>query len=131
MDAPDHTLTIEPRAGYLFVQVVGGWSLEAVRRSIREVAQAAAEHERQRVLIDARSLPEPAKEFDRFLVGESMAEAWNEPIYLKVAIVYPEAFITKFTEDVAVNRGASLLVVSDIEQALAWLMAEGSTGDAT
>ena len=41
---------------------------------------------------------------------------------LKVAAVYPQELITKFAENTVVNRGASLIVVGDREQAIKRLL---------
>ena len=105
---------------YLLVQVEGEWTPEAMKKAIEEVAQAAEERGHDRVLVDIRNMSGPKIGFHRFLAGEHAARAWG-PLHLKVAAVYKEELINKFTENVAVNRAANFIVLSDIDEAIEWL----------
>jgi hypothetical protein len=87
---------------------------------LRSIREEAANSGNTRVLVDGRDLPAPAAEMDRFNIGAAIAELFGHRI--KVAILFPRALINKFAENVAVNRGATVLVVSDEEAALQWLV---------
>ena len=113
--------------GYLLVQVEGEWTPEAVQQGIEEVAQAAEERGHDRVLLDIRNMSGPKTDLHRFLAGEHAAKAWGHPLRLKVAAVYKEELIDKFTENVAVNRGANIIVLSDIDEAIEWLTRDPTT----
>ena len=57
---------------------------------------------------------------DRFFMGEEIAKVLGPKI--KMAIVWPKKDINKFAENVAVNRGGKMNVVSDISEAEKWLL---------
>jgi hypothetical protein len=71
-------------------------------------------------LVDMLQTGPPEKEIHRFYLGEYAASTLRKE--LKVDIVYPEELINKFFENTAVNRGATLTVVSDRVEALSWLL---------
>ncbi|MEP6484306.1 MAG: hypothetical protein ABJB01_07645 [Rudaea sp.] len=58
-------------------------------------------------------------DIDKFYLGEYAASVFRG--ILKVAVVFPAESITKFGENVAVNRGAKLAVLATEEEALTWL----------
>ncbi len=61
----------------------------------------------------------PTTDMDRYFLGEHAALVFGAQ--LKVAVVFPAEGITKFGENVAVNRGARLTVVPTERDALKWL----------
>ena len=56
---------------------------------------------------------------ERYFIGEEIANIVSHK--LSVAVVAPEEMITKLLERVATNRGANMLVVSDLKTAEVWL----------
>ena len=72
------------------------------------------------LLIDALRVGPPESEIVRFELGVYASEKFSPG--LKVAAVYPQELINKFTEDTAVNRGAIIIVVGSREEALEWLL---------
>jgi len=112
-------LSFEESDGHLIVRVSGEWIPDSVKLGIKDVAHAAQQRGFTRVLVDAQNLSAPQTGFYRFLAGEEAARRWRG---LKVAILYPEELINKFAEDTAVNRGAVVMVLSDLDDALRWLM---------
>ena len=60
------------------------------------------------------------REFDRFKLGEKIAHLFRLPY--KILVIEKEIHINKFAENVAVNRGSKLLVLSDKKKGLDWLL---------
>ena len=114
-------LSIEERDNYLLIQVEGEWTRDSIKLGMEDVAREAKERGYTHILLDIRKLSTPKKSFYRFLAGEYAAEVWSDPVKLRVAVFRNEV-IDKFGENAAKNRGADLIVVSDIDEALAWLL---------
>lgn len=57
---------------------------------------------------------------DRFDLGVEIAAVFGSKI--KLAAVWPEKDIDRFTETVAVNRGGNIYVAGDMESAKKWLL---------
>ena len=119
MNTPSQ-VTFEIRSGYLLVRVRGPWDVHAARAVMGTIQQQAQAGGFRHILVDALELAAPAREWDRFLVGEALAELL--PCPFKVAILYKAEWINKFAENTAVNRGAAVLVCSKEARALQWLL---------
>ncbi len=113
-------MAFEERGSYLFVRAQGPSDLESVRKGLIMIRDKALEAGLRRVLVDARGVDAPAREFDRYLVGEAAAEVLRARF--KVAFLYKAEKINKFAENTAVNRGANILVCADEAEALDWLL---------
>jgi hypothetical protein len=100
--------------------VSGPWDNERMLATLREVRRLGTEQGVNRVLFDCGGIAPPRSEFVRFQTGVAFAEVLG-PRFRSAAVV-PAAMITRFTEDVAVNRGARLLVTDDHEAARLWLL---------
>ena len=116
-----HSLTLvhEVLDNYLLCRAAGQWTRDEAERIIEEIAELATNQGYDRVLVDAQKLSAPQMELDRYLAGKHIAMEWHR---LKVAIIYPQDQINKFTENTAVNRGALLIVVSEFGDAENWLL---------
>ncbi len=113
-------MEFEARANYLFVRARGPSDPESVRKALMMIRDKALETGLTRLLVDARGVGAPVREFDRYLMGEAMAELLRAPF--KVAFLYRAESINKFAENTAVNRGANVLIVAEEAQALDWLL---------
>ena len=111
-------LLFEEKDTHLLVVVSGQWLRDSIKQAISEVGDSARQRGFSKILIDARNLSAPKSDFERFLAGEEIALQWRG---LKAAFLYPEERIKKFTENTAVNRGAVIIVLSDMDEALKWL----------
>jgi hypothetical protein len=111
---------IEARDGYLFMHVVGQWRLSDIQELVTMIRLEAARRGYTHVLVDMLGVSGKPSEADRFAVG--LAATSPPRGHLKVAILYPADLINKLAENTAVNRGAQLLVTSDGEAALIWLL---------
>ena len=86
---------------------------------LSQIITKAEEYKRTRILVDARAVSAPEQDFQRFLVGQLISKMFGPPY--RLAIVYKAELINKFGENVAVNRGAQMVVVDTEEEALGWL----------
>ena len=113
-------LLFDQADGYLLARVQGKWTTDNVKRAIEEVSAEIRKSGYARLLVDARELSAPQHEYDRFLAGVHIANALRG---IDIAVLYPAELINKFVENVASNRGARLLVGSELDEALEWLLA--------
>jgi len=116
-------VTFQRETGYLRVTCCGPFPSTTYREILDSILRQAADSGDTRVLLDGRALSAPTQ-VDRFDVGVAVAELFRGRI--KLAVLFPRHLITKLAETVAVNRGASVLVVSDEEDALRWLVGKNA-----
>lgn len=95
-----------------------GDETRALLLTIRGLAEQAGQ---TRILLNALALPSPSRA-ERYHVGEVMAEIF--PGGYRIALAFPPQLINGFSENVAVNRGASMRVTGDEASAFAWLNAQ-------
>ena len=119
MDDQFH-VDVQETGPYLTAQVRGSLSLQNMKGLVDTVVSESRRRGCNRFLVDMLQTGPPAREMDRFYIGEYLAARFHAG--LKVAVVYPSELINKFTENTAVNRGAALRVVGSREEALAWLL---------
>jgi hypothetical protein len=117
------TLSFKEADGYLFITVKGPWSLGSVSQAVKDIGKETRKRAHTRILVDARLLDAPTIGLHRFLIGQEVSEHWRG---IKAAVVRPADLIDKFGEDAAVNRGAQVKVLADIDDALSWLMCRPS-----
>ncbi len=91
-------------------------------KALKEIHKKAIELNQHRVLIDATTASGEYWELDKYDIGVAISELFKYPF--KVAAVEAPENITKFSEDTAVNRGASYYVAFSIEEGLEWLLKE-------
>lgn len=72
-----------------------------------------------RVLVDAFDMPE-VRDLDKLHIGELGADIFGDKY--RFAMLRKPQHADKFMENVAVNRGGRLLIVSDEPEALKWLL---------
>jgi hypothetical protein len=118
---PDYQ--IEEMADYLLITVTRGrWEIEPMRMVVDRVAAECQARGYRRVLVDTLALAGWLRDFDRYLIGQYIAEKLQG---VRVANLSRAEVINKFAENVAVNRGAWFLVTSNRELALKWLRQSG------
>src|SRR5260221_10235052 len=98
-------------ADHVRVGATGDCSLPQIFEFIDAIKNIAVESGRDRVLIDIRSVEGMPSGADLFYSGERMAEIFSHK--LKAAVLNRPERINKLGEMTAVNRGASVLVVSE------------------
>jgi hypothetical protein len=109
------------KEGYLHLTAHGSFSLDGGRHTLDAVAAACAQEDCDLVLLDCRSLEGELPVMDRFDVAEYGASA--VPHSIKIAVLAQEEQILsdRFFENVARNRGLTLSMFSDPDEALEWL----------
>ena len=108
------------QGAYLKLQVSGSFdSREEIVRCMEALRGEAERCGCTRAIFDLTAAQGRTTNMDRFYFGERAAALFRNG--LRVAVVFPAAGITKFGENVAVNRGAKLAVVPDETAAIAWL----------
>ena len=119
------TLAIESRieGRHVRFEVGGQWRLPDVFALIDRVRDEADAAGFDRAFVDMSRISGPIPEMERFFAGERVAAILKNRI--RVAVVAREEYINKFGENVAVNRGARLAVLSSEDHAMAWLEAGG------
>lgn len=120
-------VSFEDAETHLSVRCAGEWEPGRIEAVLVRIKEEAAKGSQTRVLVDALDLAKPPSEFSRFEAGRNVAEHLRRH---RVAVLYPSELVNKFTEDAAVNRGATMLVTGDRATALEWLLkgaAEGSS----
>ena len=112
-------LSFENTGDYLHVRVRGEWKRQEIMAGIQNVAERAQKAGQTRILLDIRELSAPRNELDRFMAGEAIAKFFHSPF--KIVAVRSVDLMDKFAENVAVNRGANFIVLSDFDEAVLWL----------
>ena len=108
------------REDFLLVQVLVPWTTPAARRIIDATKREATARNHRRILFDLTLLEKPDREMTRYWSGEYLARQLGFPF--KIAAYTAPQLITKFGEDVAVNRFANFRVFPDEAAAIQWLL---------
>ncbi len=114
--------TYQNRVDYLFVDVSEPYSLILFISGIHEVADRCRKENLYKVLVDIRKMEGNPSIFDRYLAGIEIVRLWGSRI--KAVVLARPGIINRVAENTAVNRGAKLHVVSDMESARKWLEVE-------
>ena len=114
------TSRVREEGDLLIIEVAGDFSIENMRAGINLIRDEVTRRGRNRVLVDAMKIGSPPTTMIELSTGVYTAEVLGGDI--RIAFLHSSAGITKFGENVAVNRGATgLRVVGSMEEALAWL----------
>ena len=114
--------TFQTQAGHLLVVAQGEWILNSVLVMIGEVRDQCRQANCDRVLIDMRTMRGLVTEDERYRAGVRVAEKLKD---IRFALVPPESYPSRFSEEVANRRGATMRITTDIDDARRWLLAEG------
>jgi hypothetical protein len=115
----DTLYTFENRGTYLLVEITEPISVKLLLSAIQEMADFCQRENLNKVLIDMRTVQEEISIIDRYTLGVNVAKVLGSKI--TIAVVAPDALITRVAENAAVNRYGKLKVFSDIQKALEWL----------
>ena len=114
------TIKFKNHPEYLFAKVVGKWIQPDANLLLEELKNKSEEFEKKIILIDAHELTLPNTEFVRFSTGEKIAALFSYSY--KIAVISQPEKTNKFTETVAVNRGANFKVFYSESEAKEWLL---------
>ena len=112
-------LQVQIEADHVLAVARGSFKMKDLESQLAGLIQRTLKAGQSRILIDALQVTPPETTFQRHLLGVKFAELLGDS--LRVAILFPQAQITHFTEEAAQSHGAQLLVTGDREQAVAWL----------
>ena len=111
--------TQESRSDHLAFEIKGAWDEDEIALTLADISERADELGQTRLLIDVCELG-PANSFmTRFFTGQHIARVLGQPF--RVAVVSRRELYDGLAETVAVNRGASMKVFFDRNDAVDWL----------
>ena len=116
------SLHIDPREEYLHVEVSGDFDLPGAKDLTRHEYGVAREHDLHKIFVDRRVMKGPGNGLHQFQYAEFLAKAQGTSNF-RIVILKKVGLIglDRFFENVAVNRGATLKVTTDPEEAFKWL----------
>ena len=120
---------IEPEKGFLRVHLTGDFSLAEAKNAYVQTLEAVALHKMTKVLADCRNLKGTMTFMERFEYSTFVAQEITKASGMGVSRCTRFAYVskppffdrTKFSETVAVNRGATVLTTDSMEEAMKWL----------
>jgi hypothetical protein len=111
---------IEQNDEYLHYEITGKYSLDKGEKIIEKIHDQCVEKKINKLLLDITKKEGVIPTMDRFDLGELIAKLF--PYKIKFAVIAQKDQIDKFSETVAFNRGARLMIFSDKTEALEWLL---------
>jgi hypothetical protein len=128
---PTHQLTLEIKEEYLLAQISGQRTRAAVSSFVTEIAHAAIEYKRGKILIDVRGLEGWLSVFDSYYIVTDDFPQFRDKGIVKAAIVdRPLPKLSEwFFETVAHNRGYNLRIFESPVVALDWLLGPKTEGE--
>jgi len=114
---------IESKEDYLEVTVAGQVSFSEATVVLTKVRDVATERGFDKVLVDCLSVSGQLSSFERYELGQILAEHWQTGLSgtPKIAIVGTPPTINGFGALVASNRGFLAKTFSELPKALDWL----------
>lgn len=103
---------------YLYVKLEGDWTHTAALESIDQIKLKAESEGMKLILLDLHDVSTPEDEMVRFYTGQILA---NMLAGFKIAAYSQSHKINRFTENVAVNRGATFRIFDNSSDAVSWL----------
>lgn len=111
--------------GYLLITLTGQFATEPAREVCRKGIEQARVHGVTRILCDFTTLSgldeNRTSVMERYNTGKFVAESLPPDFLLAVLETQQQIPVGRFAENVMVNRGAMVRVVTDLQEALRWL----------
>jgi|SRR4026207_184307 hypothetical protein len=104
---------------YLFVEPSEPYSLHLILTMVQEIADHCQKEDLHKVLVDLTQMEGNPNILDRYTIGVEVARICGATI--QGAAIAKQSITNYMVENVAVNRGAKLKVVSTFEEAMKWL----------
>jgi hypothetical protein len=121
----------EAKANYMHLHCRGTYSLKAIMELFEKAFDIASREGLKAVLIDGRDVKGvPPTTLERYTFGVHVAELQlDKGRCIRLAVVANEPIVDprRFGETVARNRGATIRVFTDIDEAIAWLDRKDAT----
>jgi hypothetical protein len=117
---------ISVETDYVCLRCTGTYPLSEVKRLYQSAIDAALEHHKSKVLIDANGLTGKIPTMERFSSSVFLAEQIVGRAFGKIgrfAVVGQEPLIDeeRFGETVAINRGVNAKAATSLDEAISWL----------
>lgn len=114
----------ENRGSYLFVETSEPYSLDLLLSMVQDVADRCQRENLRKVIVDLTQMEGNPSILDRYTIGVEVARICGARI--ECVAIAKQNMINHMVENVAVNRGAKLKVVSTRDEAVKWLKLETS-----
>ena len=114
----------ENRGSYLFVGTSEPYSLDLLLSMVQDVADRCQRENLRKVIVDLTQMEGNPSILDRYTIGVEVARICGARI--ECVAIAKQNMINHMVENVAVNRGAKLKVVSTRDEAVKWLKLETS-----
>jgi len=111
--------TAYPADSYLYYEVSERYNYDQGVEIFRSIKTECQGQGYGKALLDLRQVIGDIPVLDRYKLGDQAATLWGSDI--QVAVLAPAAIVTRFFENVAVNRQGLVRVFTDLESARAWL----------
>ena len=107
-----------------FLEIIlrGTFDRPSLEGFVDGLKDAQEKYDATRIFVDATRVSGEIVELDRFWIGKYASEVLSRRV--KFAFLVEDERIDKFFENVAVNRGLSVIVVGNRRAALDWLLKE-------
>jgi len=123
------SVALEPHETYLVARLAGPFALEAAQAAVEHFIEAAVERQLSQILVDVRQVQGEPTVAERYLFAEFVAQAAVSQAVRQSGLLIKLAFVgqaplmdpARFGMMVARNRGAQVVVVEDVNEALNWL----------
>lgn len=125
----DYTATIEFKETYLHVKVTGKNTLENVLGYFNEIYEACLRHQCKRVLIEETLV---GQNLDTFEIFEVIIKNFNKAKSIGARLAYVDLNTAhnkrglRFAENLAHIRGVNVEVFFAVDEAIRWLLDEGT-----
>jgi len=110
---------INKRCRYLSCTIVGNWTIEGMQIILDLIKVEALKTEMTHILLNMNHVTLPSSEFIRYKTGVYASTLFSGTY--KIAIYTVASNITRFGENVAVNRFLDLSVFDNESDAIGWL----------
>jgi len=115
-------IEVKKNKDYLELIFKGIFDLQYLKDIVDAIKDAQEKYNATKILVDVSGLSGELVELDRFRAGEYAADVLSRNV--RFAMLADDVRINKFFENVATNRGLNVIVVSDRQSALDWLLKE-------
>ncbi len=108
--------SIEIRDLYLYIKIVGECDFSDFISYMKIALDECEKENRYKIIVDALEVEHAnISTMDRFKLGEEVVRLRGNKI--KIAMVWPEKYINRFTSTVVVNRGGFMEIFGNIDDA--------------
>jgi len=120
-----YVVEVMEEAGYVTVVLSGDVSRDEHESSTQEASQALTATNCKRLLVDATEANHRMSVGENYDFASALRTRHPLGIHIAVLVLKQDFDYLKFVENVARNRGVDLVVFTEQDQALEWLLGRG------